>query len=321
VRRLPSIRLALAAVLVAALAMPSPASGASKKSTPPPADDSESSDDGAPKKKKRKHATSLDDDTPQPSDDDSGKAAPPPRKGSSSSTSDDDSRPPSKAKKASDEGDSPREKAGRDDSADLRDEGEHKKTKTAEEDLEAPGEKDEALAGEDEPGHSIAAELVFGPIFLSNPVKGVTTRGTMGLAVTYGLGRAIFSPEWEFLHNNLFLELSYLATKQTVGTSSVQVGAWTHYLSFEVLFGYPFTPVLLYAKIGPALMIMPVSYDVQGQVSGVTGVKAGLVYGIGGRTNIYIGDHVGFAARIEVIRYRRGYLDDTLLIFGVGIAF
>jgi hypothetical protein len=37
--------------------------------------------------------------------------------------------------------------------------------------------------------------------------------------------------------------------------------------------------------------------------------------------NLYLSDILGIAGRVEVLRYRRGYLDDTLLLAGVGLGF
>jgi len=277
------------------------------------------------KSAKPSSASSSGDDLPPPrkdrttttGEDDGGGSAPPPPKRSSSDAP---------KKKPVDDEDAPTERrGGKDDAAELRDEADHGAVKrsgrTAEEELSEAVEEDESLAAADEPGHAVAAELMLGAYFLHSPLPGVETRFTMGLNVSWGAGRYLFSPEWEFFHNNLFLEVSYLATKASVGTESVQVTSWYHTLSLAILFGYPLDPLLFYAKVGPSMTITPITYDVQGSLTSFSGLKGGVVYGVGVRTNYYVNDNIGIAGRIEIVRFRRGYLDDTMLAFGVGAAF
>jgi hypothetical protein len=88
-----------------------------------------------------------------------------------------------------------------------------------------------------------------------------------------------------------------------------------------MLFGYPLEPVFIYGKIGPAMTVTPVTYDVQGSMTSFSGVKGGVVYGVGVRTNLYVTDQIGVAAKLELVRFRRGYLDDTQLVMGLGAAF
>jgi hypothetical protein len=239
--------------------------------------------------KKRKHANSLDDDasanTTPPEDD-----SPPPKKKSvtSDSTSDDDSPPPPKKKRTSDDEDTPRERRTNraDDSSELRDEADHgkphKRTRTAEEELVEQTKEEESLSKLDEQGNGLAFELLTGPFFLSNAASGVTTRGGFGMTFSWQLGRLLFAPEWEFLHQNLVLEVSYLYADQYDGTDEVKVGSKIHYLDLAVLFGYPInSSFLVYAKFGPALFVTPISYDVDGTVTPFSGVKGGFVYGLG----------------------------------------
>lgn len=299
-------------------------------------------------KKKRKHATSMEDDGGGSS---SSEDAPPPKKKSNfgddeaapakkSAPAEDEEVPPPPARKVkpSDEGegeggdeDAPRASRRRssDDegSSDDEDGGSRsrRKTTTAEEDLSEEVEAAEAerLAADDEPGNGIAAELTLGGLWLSGSTGAASSHFMAGLIVSYQLGRAAFDPETEFLHENLLLELSYQAsaTGTSVGTEQVRVNSGVHYLTLDVLFGYPLPPVLFYAKIGPSLVVMPVTYDVQGAATSFTGVKAGLVYGLGVRSNWYFHRFAGFAWRVEFVGYRRGYLDDLMLTVGVGVCF
>ncbi|MGC4113642.1 MAG: hypothetical protein QM765_03055 [Myxococcales bacterium] len=296
-------------------------------------------------KKKRKHATAVEDDS-KPAED---SPPPPPKKksnfgdddesaSSSSSSSSSSSPAPASKKVSSDEGggggeEEPAPRASRRRSSDgegdeesLRDDdsGRRKKTtRTAEEELEPEVGEEEQLAGNDEPGNGIAAEFAFGGLWMSGATGGATEHFMSGLLISYQIGRAAFAPEFEFMHENLILELGYQAsaTNTSKGSEAVRVNSATHYLTLDVLFGYPLPPVLFYAKIGPALMIMPVTYDVQGGTTSFTGVKGGLVYGVGVRSNWYFHRFAGFAWRVELVGIRRGYLDDLMFTVGAGVCF
>jgi len=296
-------------------------------------DDSSSTTTTTPKnKKKRKHATSLDDDSSSTADDDT----PPPK---SRAVTDDDAPPPKKRPASDDDGGSaPAKKHAADDdaatdrhgvrgddSSELRDEADHgkphKRARTAEEELAEPAKDEESLAKVDEPGHGLSFEVLVGPMFLHDSAAGVTTRFSFGLDFTWQFGRLIFSPEWEFLHNNFALDVSWFYSSQAAGTQEVAVGAQYHFLSLAFMFGFPVSSFFFYGKIGPALTVMPVSYSVDGVQTSFSGVKGGLIYGGGAHMNLYLGDYVGVAASLEVLRFRRQYLDDTLLTLGVGLSF
>lgn len=306
---------------------------------------------GEKKRKKRKHANRLDEDEaladPPPREryraNDSSYAddaeLPPPRRERVTVPEDEayEAAPPRKAARPArareERGDDSYEvresRRSRDDDADLRDESERRSrrpSRTAEEEIGEYEEwEDESLYSLDEPGIGMTAGIILGPAFLHSPLPGVSTKFGFGLDLSLQLGRYLFAPEWDFLHRNFILELAWLmaGANSDSGTDEIRVGAGrgVHVLSLALLFGYPLSDFLIYAKIGPLLGIMNVKYDVQGEVNNFTGVKGGVVYGGGVRASIYTTDAVGIAARIEVLGYRRGYLNDVMLAFGAGVAF
>lgn len=219
----------------------------------------------------------------------------------------------------------------RDDDSELRSESDRRprgksSSRTVEEEIGEYEEfEDETLSRLDEPGIGMSAELILGPAFLHSPLPGMSTKFGFGINLSLQLGRYLFAPEWDFLHRNFILELGWLmaGANTDAGTDEVRVGSGggVNTLSLAVLFGYPLSDFLIYAKIGPLLSIMSVKYDVQGELSTFTGVKGGLVYGGGARASIYTNDALGIAARIEVLGSRRGYVNDVMLAFGVGVAF
>ena len=302
------------ALLALALAVPAQAQDAERRA--PRITDPQAAEEELPRPlptKKRKHASKLEEDGEAPTEEapSYSEQAPEPKKRKASSFGDDEAP----VRRRSSRGGSAVE------DSDLRDDDERRVPRTAEEELANSDQEDEVLAGVDEPGNGLAVELAGGPIFLSGATGSSTTHFFAGFIASYQLGRALFTPKWELLRQSFFLELSYLGANAAWGTEEVRVNAWNHFLTLDILFGWPLEPVLFYAKVGPALMVMPVSYDVQGSATSFTGVKGGLVYGAGIRTNLYLGEAAGFAARLELTRFRRGYLDDTLLTVGLGACF
>jgi hypothetical protein len=223
----------------------------------------------SPSKKKRKHATSLDDDgdPAQPAEEDS--PPPTPQKKPSHFGDDDEeagsspsSTSSSRSRSSPDYGEEspPDSRRSRpsddyDDEESLRDDdGRRRRVRTAEEELEPEAGEEERLADDDEPGNGIAAELAFGGLWMSGATGSASSHFMAGLIVSYHIGRAAFAPESEFLHENLILELAWQtsATGTSVGTDEVRVNSGSHYLTLDVLFGFPVPPVLFYAKLGGA---------------------------------------------------------------------
>jgi hypothetical protein len=63
--------------------------------------------------------------------------------------------------------------------------------------------------------------------------------------------------------------------------------------------------------------------EVGGKVTPVDGIKSLIQYGVGlrGRTPLSTESNLRLAWRVELMRFRRGYMDDTFLGASVGTAF
>lgn len=242
--------------------------------------------------------------------------------------------PPPRKSRSDDDEDTGSRRSGKDDDAELRDEADHgavkRSSRTAEEDLADADAEDESMAAADEPGHALSFTALLGVAFVDNPIPAVDTRFNLGCSFAWGAGRYIFDPEWEFLHNNFIVDVTWTyAFRTSTGTDSVRVASDHNTLSLAIAFGYPIpiegatsaSHLLLYGKIGPAMTISSVQYDVQGSAVSFVGVKGGVVYGVGARTNIYLDSTVGLAVQLEVLGYRRGYLNDAQINAGMGVAF
>ncbi len=208
-----------------------------------------------------------------------------------------------------------------DDDSEWRDDDSLRHVRTAEEELRSDGDRPRRLSGLDEPGYGLAAEVTLGGLLLDDAADGFRGRFAFGLNFAWQAGR-LFAPENKLVHKGLFVEASYLhPLASQAGTDAVRVESGQHNLALAVLFGLPFKLAHLYAKAGPAMFIQPVSYDVQGTLTGWTGVKGGVLYGIGARKVHYFNRELGIAARVEITGFRRHYLNDLLLSAGCGLAF
>ncbi len=268
---------------------------------------------------KRSHAKAIDEDSES-------EEAPPAR------SAEEDDAPRRKSRPADDEDEAPRRRAAEDDEespgpapAKAR----HHRTAEEEMGEESRDSAEERLSGLDEPGQGMASGVVTGLMFLDGPTGSVTTFA-MGIDFLANVGRHFFPPEDEFLHNGLYAEFSYLYTWFSDGTTGgggvptngqVKVRSSLHDLSLAALVGYPLPHVFLYGKLGPVLFFEPVSMSVEGTDTSFTGVKGGLVYGVGARTEFFLTDQVGANLGFELSRFRRSYLNDTMAIFHLDIAF
>jgi hypothetical protein len=173
-------------------------------------------------------------------------------------------------------------------------------------------------AWEDERGHGLSVEFVAGILHLDGGAPS-TTLFAWGLSADWQLGR-LFA-RGSFLHENLFLELSWLHAGSSYGTDEVKVAQSQNHFAAAMLLGYTLASAFFYGKVGPSIFVMPVTYDVQASTTDYMGIEAGLQYGVGVRSSLYFSDALGVALRLELNGYRRGYLNDFFFCAGVGVAF
>jgi hypothetical protein len=194
---------------------------------------------------------------------------------------------------------------------------------TAEEELIDTDAQTPKLARMDDPRIGLGAELTLS-LNLLDKSDGPGARGTgaAGVRVNWAPGVLWTDPEDEFWRYALLTELSYDYSGYSGGTSMVNTRTRLHYLNAHVMFGYPAQKVLLlYGLLGPGVTFEHVTYEVQGATTPLTGAKFNLAYGLGARLNLQVNDRVAIVSRIELMRFRRGYMDDTFLTFSAGMGF
>jgi hypothetical protein len=174
----------------------------------------------------------------------------------------------------------------------------------------------------------MTAELTLGGYFRQSSLGDLDAKFGLGISVGWNLGRMLFDPELTLLHRGLWLEFSWLhpfSAGGDEGTKLTRVTQSQDNLSLAVIFGYPLWRLLLYGKLGPALYVGSVDYDIGYATGTSTGswsvVRGGLVYGIGVHTMFFFHDVIGLSGRIELTGHRRQYYNDLQFTVSLGAAF
>lgn len=195
---------------------------------------------------------------------------------------------------------------------------------TAEEELsEAPDPSMRKMAREDDPRLGIGVEAALSLALVDRSSgPGAQGMGAVGLRANWAPGVLWTDPEDEFWRYALLVELSWDHASYGDGTKAVNTSTALNYFNAHAMFGYPAQKLLLfYGALGPGMTLESVSYNVQGANTPLTGLKPNLAYGLGARLNFQASDRFAIVSRFELMRYRRGYMDDTFLTFTVGGAF
>ncbi|WNG18493.1 hypothetical protein [Cystobacter fuscus] len=187
-------------------------------------------------------------------------------------------------------------------------------------------EKDfERLARMDDPNTGIAFEVLGGVMLLSSP------RGQMfgdpqpafGGRFTWEYGRLLNS---EPLREALWLDARYSFVGQREGTALVVGDVQRHYASlapaYELTFGEG-SDYGVYAQVGGGIVYELSRVEVGGKLTPAEGIKPLIQYGVGlrGRTKLPTASNLRLAWRLELMRFRRGYQDDTYAGLSAGLGF
>jgi hypothetical protein len=200
----------------------------------------------------------------------------------------------------------------------------HKRTKdsTAEEEL-AEEKKPESLSRLDDPHIGLSAEAAFSMALLNKSNgPGYNASGGFGLRVDWSVGRLWSDPADEFWKFALLAELAYDYVGGSEGTQAISTSTGYHFINLRGLFGWPVKDFfLIYGALGGGLTVESIGYNVQGTQTSLTGTKPDFDYGAGGRFRFALNPSVAISGRLELMRFRRGYLDDTFFSLTVGADF
>lgn len=186
-------------------------------------------------------------------------------------------------------------------------------------------EKDfERLANLDDPNTGVAFELLGGAMLLSSPRGQLADPlPAVGGRFTWEIGRLFNN---ETLREALWFDVRYTYAGTREGTQLIVGDTRLHYATiapaWELTVGasknYGF-----YAQAGGGIAYEHTALEVGDKVTQVDGIKPLIQYGVGfrGRTPLTSESNVRLAWRIELMRFRRGYMDDTFVGASVGTAF
>lgn len=184
-------------------------------------------------------------------------------------------------------------------------------------------DREESLTHLDDPNLGLAFEAIGGVMLIDS------SRGAVGEARFFGGFRftwefARLIPD-EFVREMFFLDAIYGFTQQTEGTGSIFVTTAYHFVAVApavaIPLGGPRSVIAAYVQGGFGFAVTPTVIHTQVDEQTLSGSKFVMQYGGGLRLRPPEASKVRFSFRFEFTRFRRGYMDDTLLGGSLGVSF
>lgn len=201
-------------------------------------------------------------------------------------------------------------------------------------------ERERTMAGFDDPNIGLSAEFVVGLMLLdSSRGQLVETVPAWGVRFTWEWGRLLSD---ETLRDALFADVTWEYAGLRDGTGlpgsacekalvsckgkGVYGDSNYHYFTLAPAYGFLLgskSPWSLYAQVGAGLGYQFSALHVTSAETQIAGTKPVFQYGIGfrGRPAVVADGSVRISFRIELTRFRRGYMDDTFLGGSIGATF
>ncbi|WP_224245576.1 hypothetical protein [Hyalangium gracile] len=188
-------------------------------------------------------------------------------------------------------------------------------------DEEAEGEF-ERLAGEDDPNKGLVGEVIVGAMLMDSS-RGRVADPTFGLGLrfTWEFGRILNN---EPLRETVWADLRWTMAGLSDGTELIKGSTRTHYFSVAPAYEYVFGESKTYGifgQLGGGFAFQTTSLTIGEEQTAVKGMKPLLQYGVGFRGRPRVSEKMAVAFRIELMRFRRGYMDDTFVGGSIGTAF
>jgi hypothetical protein len=180
----------------------------------------------------------------------------------------------------------------------------------------------ERLAGLDDPNTGVAGELILGAMLLDSS-RGRFADPTFGLGLrfTWEYGRLLNS---EPLREALWADVRWMMAGMSDGTELIQGRTRVHYLSVAPAYEFTFGASRafgVFGQLGGGMAYQSTAIIIGGNETGVKGLKPLIQYGVGFRGRPRVSERMAVSFRVELMRFRRGYMDDTFLGGSVGTAF
>lgn len=184
-----------------------------------------------------------------------------------------------------------------------------------------------SLASYDDPNIGLSGEVLLGAMLLES------TRGAGGGVEPIGMGGLRFTWEWsrtllsdEFWREVFFADVTWAMSQTGGGSNEIKDAIAFHYFTLAQAFAFPLgkTPFAAYAEAGIGFNYQTSALSVQGAdpvTVSVARLLAQYGFGIRARVGLNPSNSVRLSFRIEVTRFRRGYMDDTLIGGSLGVTF
>lgn len=179
-----------------------------------------------------------------------------------------------------------------------------------------------AMARLDDQNAGFGVEAMVG-LFLGSKASadGADVRLNGGLRGTWEVGRMIAVDPWR---EGLLLDLAWWVSGSREGTQTVFTQEALHIFTLAPAWNFPLSPDAPWAfflQAGAGLAWQTGSVTTDGGMVPVAGIKPVIQYGLGLRARPQIAENLHLSIRIELTRFRRGYLDDTWIGYSMGLAF
>lgn len=180
----------------------------------------------------------------------------------------------------------------------------------------------ERMYGSDDPNKGLAGELILGTMLLdSSRGRFADPAFGLGLRFTWEFGRFLDS---ERLREALWADVRWTMASRSEGTELIVGSTRIHY--FTVAPAYEFTfgadkAYGVFGQVGAGFAYQSTGITVNETETGVKGAKGLLQYGVGFRGRPRLSEKLALTFRVELMRFRRSYMDDTFLGASVGTAF
>ena len=180
----------------------------------------------------------------------------------------------------------------------------------------------ERMAGDDDPNKGFAGEVILGAMLLDSS-RGRFADPTFGLGLrfTWEFGRILNN---EPLRETLWADVRWMMAGSSAGTTLISGSSRNHYFSVAPAYEFVFGAEKyfgVFGQLGGGFAFQTTSLTIGQEQTAVKGLKPLVQYGLGFRGRPRLSEKVSLAFRLELMRFRRGYMDDTFVGGSIGTAF
>jgi hypothetical protein len=174
----------------------------------------------------------------------------------------------------------------------------------------------------DDPNTGLAGEVILGAMLLSSSKGAFAETGLgLGLRFTWEYGRILDS---EPLREALWADVRWMMAGLSDGTDLIAGRNRIHYFTVAPAYEFTFGAAQafgVFGQVGGGMALQSSTLSVGATDTNVKGLKPVFQYGVGFRGRPRLSDRMALAFRVELTRFRRGYMNDTFIGGSLGTAF